>query len=173
MDANDIKPEKRKSRLPLILVCALLLGGGGFGAFKFLGGSNTSAAAPDAVDEHGKPIPNAEGKEGKTVVAGSKGKKRVIIREPAVVNLRLTNANRYLKIRMGFEITNDAVVDELREADSQIGDFINEKLSSYDIPQLDSTAGRNKMKRELLTGINEILKKGVVEKIYFTEFVIQ
>lgn len=175
METNDDKAagKKKKSKLPLIIVGALLLGGGGFGAFKFLGGSNTSAAVADApeapqLDEHGKPIPGAAPKK-----AAVPGKKQVIIRDPSVVNLKKTLGQRYLKIRMGFEFSTPAIEDELKESDAAVSDFINEYLSGCDITQLDSTASRNKLKRELLLGINEILKKGAVEKIYFTEFVVQ
>jgi len=176
METTEEKPAgKKKSKLMMIIIAAVVLGGGGFGAFTFLGGSDTSAAAPAKLDAHGKPIPEAEGKEGekKPVASGDKSKKKVIIREPAVVNLRQSNGTRYLKVRMGFEISDDKVAEEMREMDAQISDYINERLSICDISQMDNTAGRNKMKRELLTGINELLKKGIVEKIYFTEFVIQ
>lgn len=180
MDTNDVKPEgKKKSKLMLIIIAAVVLGGGGFGAFKFLGGSDTSAAASGAVDAHGKPIANSEPVTGesqdgsKPVAPGDKRKRMVVVREPAVVNLRQSNGTRYLKVRMGFEFSDDAVADEMREMDTQISDYINERLSVCDIAQMDNIAGRNKMKRELLTGINELLKKGAVERIYFTEFVIQ
>lgn len=175
MDTKDEKPAgKKKSKLMLIIIGAVVLGGGGFGAFKFLGGSETSAASAVALDAHGKPIPDGNSKDGaKPAAAGDKRKKKVIIREPAVVNLRQSNGTRYLKVRIGLEITDDAVAEEMRELDAQISDHINERLSVCDISQMDNIAGRNKMKRELITGINELLKKGIVEKIYFTEFVIQ
>lgn len=176
MDTKEEKPAgKKKSKLMMIVIAAVVLGGGGFGAMKFLGGSDTSAVAPAKLDAHGKPIPDAEGKEDekKPAATGDKGKKKVVIREPSVVNLRQSNGTRYLKVRLGMEISDEKVAEEMRDMDAQISDYINERLSICDISQMDNIAGRNKMKRELLTGINELLKKGVVEKIYFTEFVIQ
>ena len=190
---------KKKPKLLLILAGGLILGGGGFGAYLFLaGGSSASTAAapddahgktPDAhgkTDEHGKP--DAHGKTDehggghgdkkeapKGLAAGNdkRGKTKVITREPAVVNLRDSKGTRYLKVRIGLEITNDAVAAELQSMDPQLSDFINEKLSTCDITQIDNVAGRNRLRRELLSGINEILQSGVVERIYFTEFVIQ
>lgn len=143
--------------------------------------------ADGKTDAHGKPDAHgkadahgggdAHGKEAapKTLAAGNdkRGKTKVITREPAVVNLRDSKGTRYLKVRIGLEITNDAVAEELKNMDPQLSDFINEKLSTCDITQIDNVAGRNRLRRELLSGINEILQSGVVERIYFTEFVIQ
>jgi flagellar protein FliL len=180
---------KKKPKLLLILAGGLILGGGGFAAYLFLagGGSGAEAAAP----AHGKPDAHGGGhggghgdahgdghgkkEEGKVLAAGSekKGKSKIITREPAVVNLKSSGGTRYLKVRIGLEITSDAVSEEIKNLDPQLSDFISEKLATTDIEQIDNAAGRNRLKRELLNGINEILEAGVVEKIYFTEFLIQ
>jgi len=150
-------------------------------------GKTDAHGKPDAhgkTDAHGKPEAGGDAHGGghgdkkdgpKTLAAGNdkRGKTKVVTREPAVVNLRDSKGTRYLKVRIGLEITNDAVAEELKNMDPQLSDFINEKLSTCDITQIDNVAGRNRLRRELLSGINEILQAGVVERIYFTEFVIQ
>lgn len=111
----------------------------------------------------------------KVVAAGNdkRGRAKVVTREPAVVNLRDSKGTRYLKVRIGLEIADEKVAEELKDLDPQLSDFINETLSTCDISQIDNVAGRNRLRRDLLSGINDILKKGIVERIYFTEFVIQ
>lgn len=181
---------KKKPKLILILAGGLILGGGGFAAYLFLaGGSSAEAAATDAhgkKDAHGKADDghgggdahgDGHGKKdsGKVLAAGNekKGKVRILTREPVVVNLKHSSGTRYLKVRIGLEVASDAVSEEIKELDPQLSDFISEKLATTELEQVDNTAGRNRLKRELLNGINEILSTGVVEKIYFTEFLIQ
>jgi flagellar protein FliL len=180
--------KKKKPKLLLILAGGLILGGGGFAAYLFLAGGSAGAAnagehgKADAGhgeahgDAHGEGKGDGHGENGEKIVAAgsySKGKTMVITREPTIVNLRDSKGTRYLKVRIGLEVSQQVVADEIRELDPQLSDFINEKLSACEIAQIDNTAGRNRLRRELLSGINEILRSGVVEKIYFTEFVIQ
>lgn len=186
---DDKAGGKKKPKLILILAGGLILGGGGFAAYLFLaGGSSAEAAAPAEAhgkkDAHGKADGHGDGHgddghgkkdSGKVLAAGNekKGKTRIITREPTVVNLKGSNGTRYLKVRIGMEVTSDAVSEEIKNLDPQLSDYITEKLSTTDIQQMDNSAGRNRLRRELVNGINEILETGVVEKIYFTEFVIQ
>jgi flagellar protein FliL len=183
---DDKAGGKKKPKLILILAGGLILGGGGFAAYLFLaGGSSAEAAATDAhgkKDAHGKADDAHGGGDGhgkkdpdKVLAAGNekKGKVRILTREPVVVNLKHSGGTRYLKVRIGLEIASDAVSEEIKELDPQLSDFISEKLATTELEQVDNTAGRNRLKRELLNGINEILSTGVVEKIYFTEFLIQ
>ena len=161
----DAKPKKKKSPILLILVGGVVLGGGGLAAYLFLGhrGTATAEEKPAATEEKG----------GDKSAAAKKSKPQIVTLKPIVVNLRNSKGTRYLKVTIGMEAANEAVSNELIRLSPQLSDFLIDKLCSVDISDVDNSAGRNKLKREILAGTNEILESGYVNNVYFTEFVIQ
>ena len=174
-----------KKKLMVMGLAGILLGGGGLGGYMFMKKSPASATAAgdktdekkdehgghgdkkdEGHDEHGK-----ESKKGNSLDTPPKGK--IITLNPIVVNLRDTGGSRYLKVSIGLETNNEDVAKEIKDITIQLSDFLNERLSNVRIQEVDNLAGRNKLKRELMQGTNELLEKGAVTQLYFSEFVIQ
>jgi len=164
----DHKADGKKKGKPIvkILIGGVLLGGIGLGAFMFLSGKSaaTEDHAKPSTDKHAEPTIEAADKKTKT---------QVIKLSPIIVNLRNTKGTRYLKCTIGMETASPAVAEELTRLSPQLSDFLVEKFSTVDISDVDNSAGRTKLKREILTGTNELLESGFINAVYFTEFVIQ
>jgi len=174
-----------KKKFLIMGLAGVLLGGGGLGGYLFMKkGSSTASAGHEKEtpkDEHGKSDHGTKGghddghgsgkKEGSVIDTPNKGK--IVTLSPIVVNLRDTGGSRYLKVSIGMETNNDDVVKEIKDISIQLSDFLNERLSNVRIQEIDNLAGRNKLKRELMQGTNELLEKGAVTQLYFSEFVIQ
>lgn len=155
---------KSKKKLIIILAAGLLLGGGGAGAYFMFFNKPHAAEEEHAEkkDEH-KPEPTAD--------THQRGK--IVILNPIVVNLRGSSGTRYLKVAIALETQNQEAVDELKEITVPLTDFLRERLASSKLEELDNTEGRNRLKREMMQGINDLLSKGFVANLYFSEFVIQ
>jgi flagellar FliL protein len=165
--AEEAKPEStpapktgKKKLLILIAAVGVVLGGGGLGVYKF---AFAKSAEPEQTSKDPKAVPDAP-------------KPKIVLLKPIIVNLRDTRGTRYLKVTIGMEVSSDQVVDGLNEIMVPLSDFLIDRLSSLRIEDLDNTAGRNKLKRELLIGTNDLLSEtgaGAVSRLYFSEFVIQ
>lgn len=157
-------PKKKSKAKLLILVVGIgvVLGGGAFGALSLMGGSGK---------QEEKKAEHAQGEEKKDL--GSEKTKRIVTLKPIIVNVRDTRLTRYLKVSIGLETNSDAVVEEINKTMYPINDFLVDRLSSVRIEELDNAAGRNKLKRELMYGLNELLESGVVTNLYFSEFIVQ
>lgn len=145
------------------------IGGALFGALG-LGGYmmffRGSAHAPPPQEKAAATQPTAAGDE-------KRAKAQVITLRPIVVNLRNSKGTRYLKVTVAMETTSEDAAKEVSTLNPQISDLFVDKLSNVEVTDVDNSAGRNRLKRELLSGINELLEKGSINSIYFTEFVIQ
>ena len=155
---GEAAPKKKRSML-LILAGGLMLGGTGLGIY--LWGGNKSASAED---KHGSV---------KALAADTKAKTQVVTLKPIVVNLRNSKGTRYLKVTIGMEATSESVASELQKLSPQLSDFLIDRFCNVDIADVDNSVGRNKLKREILAGTNELLENGYVNAVYFTEFLIQ
>jgi len=159
-------PKKKKPML-LILAGGLMLGGAGLGGYLFLG--HKTAAADDSHATAGEEKHESE----KKVAADKKAKTQIVTLKPIVVNLRNSKGTRFLKVTIGMETTSEAVASELQKLSPQLSDFLIDKFCNVEITDVDNSVGRNKLKREILAGTNELLENGYVSTVYFTEFVIQ
>lgn len=158
-------PKKKKSLL-LIVAAGVALGGAGTGAYLFLGHKSAAAEEKHAGEE------KHESNEKKTA-ADKKAKTQIVTLKPIVVNLRNSKGTRFLKVTIGMETASEAVAAELQKLSPQLSDFLIDRFCNVEITDVDNSAGRNKLKREILAGTNELLENGYVSTVYFTEFVIQ
>lgn len=164
-DASHGAAPKKKRSMLLIVAGGLMLGAAGIGAYLFLGNKPAAAEDKHATDEkHGSE---------KTAAADKKAKTQVVTLKPIIVNLRNSKGTRYLKVTIGMETASEAVATELQRLSPQLSDFLVDKFCNVEISDVDNSAGRNKLKREILAGTNELLENGYVSTVYFTEFVIQ
>ncbi len=90
-----------------------------------------------------------------------------------IVNVAGSGATRYLRVAIAFEVEDSAVQTEVKDRLTQITDLVIMILASKKMEQLDSVTARDNLKRDILNRVNDVLKRGSVVNVYFTDFVIQ
>lgn len=90
-----------------------------------------------------------------------------------VVNLLSESGSRYLKTSLDLELSIETLTPEMDKKKSIIRDIVIRSLSSKTIEEISTTKGKERLKDEIVSKINEILTDGYVKNIYFTDFIIQ
>lgn len=90
-----------------------------------------------------------------------------------VVNLLSESGSRYLKTSIDFELSIETLVPEMDKKKPVIRDIIIRALSSKTIEDISTTKGKERLKDEIVSKVNEILTDGHVKNAYFTDFIIQ
>jgi len=162
---------KKSGLIKLIIMgvgALLVLGGGGFAAYKFFLAKPDTPPAVEGKAEAGK-----EDKKDKDKKEGEKATPPMGL-EPFVVNLADPGGKRYLKLTVSLEIKDEKLKKELEARMPQIRDSILLLLSSKSFNDISAVAGKIKLRNEVLKIINNTLGgAGQVHALYFGEFVIQ
>lgn len=90
-----------------------------------------------------------------------------------IVNLADRGGKRYLRVTMQFELSTPEVLEEIEKRLPQIRDTILMILPAKQYSQISTTEGKIALREEIMTRLNEYLKTGAINTIYFTEFVVQ
>ena len=93
--------------------------------------------------------------------------------ESFVVNLSDPGGKRYLKTKIELEYTNESLREQLKARMPQIKDSILLILSGKSLEDVQDVDGKIALRNELIIKINQLLYKGKIRNLYFTEFVIQ
>lgn len=93
--------------------------------------------------------------------------------KPFIVNLADESTGRYLKVRFEMELDSEDVVPEIEKRMAQLTDTVIMLLSSKTYPELATYEGKDRMRNEILLRLNSFLTTGSIQKIYFTEFMMQ
>lgn len=116
-------------------------------------------------------------KEGEVAKASEKvehgGMGPVFSLDSFIVNLSDQGGKRYLRITLGLELDEPKSAEEMTKRLPQIRDSILMVLPSRKVDELQTTEGKNSLRTEIISKLNELFGKEIVKKIYFTEFVIQ
>jgi flagellar FliL protein len=78
----------------------------------------------------------------------------------------------YVKVSVNFELSDETDEEEMKQRKPQFRDKIISLLNSKKSADLQSADGRNYLKEEIKTVANTFIKKGKVEGVYFSAFVI-
>ncbi len=193
-------PKAATSKKPMIIVGVLALvlgGGGGFAGASFAGGGAEAPAeggehgeAPAEAAGHGEPPaegghgePPAEGGHGEAAPAhGAEGNAEVKIDPngatvialgtPFTINLRGSGGGRVLRMDVQLEALGkdkDVITGKV----PAIRDTILIATSDYSWSELEGTDGKTRLRDELLARVNGVTTPLAVQKIYFTQFVVQ
>jgi len=91
-----------------------------------------------------------------------------------VVNLADPGGMRFLKVKIVIEFEkNKKFAEELQEKNASIMESILRVLRTKTVNEIRPVEKEDKVKEEIINTINADLKNGKVEKIYFTDFLIQ
>ncbi len=133
------------------------------------GGGGHGAAAP-AAGEHGAPAAGEHGGGGGGEHPASDA--RFFSVGDFTANLAGPASAHYVKVTVNYEISKDADEEELKQRKPQFRDKVISLLNSKQPADLQSSEGRNYLKEEIKTVSNTFLKKGKVEGVYFSAFVV-
>jgi flagellar FliL protein len=93
--------------------------------------------------------------------------------EPFIANLADSNQPRYLKIRISLESKEIKVNEEYEKRLPQLRDMILTLLSSKSYKDISDSEGKNRLREEITSRLNQLLSSFQVKAVYFTEFMIQ
>jgi flagellar protein FliL len=150
-----------KKGLIIAIVGVLVLGGGGFGAWKaFSGKKDDGKAAKEA--EHKEVLPP----------------RYVNLDPPFVVNFEAEAAVRFLQVTIGV-MTRDLHTEELlKQNDPRVRNDMLMILSGQNYAAVSTTVGKEELRKKCLDAIRIIAKEmggdgTKIEALYFTSFVMQ
>lgn len=155
------KPIAKKGKLKLIIIAVLviILGAGAFLGWRmFLKKDGNKAQNKESSSQSDK-----------------KAESATYTLDTFIVNLQSGSGSgkRYLKAGMVLNINNQLHKALLDKNKPQIRDAILIFLSSKTSEEIGSIEGKMALKQSLIMRMNQILGKTVVDKIYFSEFVVQ
>lgn len=159
-EVKEGAPPKKSSLNFIILgVVVLLLGAGGFFGLNLYKKMESE-------------------KPGTAEVKKKKKRKESLIVYPLdsfIVNLldRSGVGRRYLKVEIQLEVDGEERQKMLVVHSPQLRDTILLLLSSQTFSDINSMEGKLELKQALLSRINQVLGGKVVNRLYFTEFVVQ
>lgn len=90
-----------------------------------------------------------------------------------VVNPAGSAGNRYLAVSLAFESKSQSVVEEIKNKRVVVRDAVLALLSEQTVDELSDPSRRDDLKKMLRNETNSLLRNGTVDRLYFTEFVLQ
>ena len=93
--------------------------------------------------------------------------------ETFVLNLADTDQRSYLRVGIDLGINREAKRGEDLAPVAEVRDTILSVLAEAKVNDLMTSAGKAKLKADLLRGLHERVPQIGVEEVYFTEFLIQ
>ena len=168
-NAAEQQAPKKKSKLPLLLSVLVLVAGGGaaawyLGMLPFGGHADRHAEATAAIEDGGE-----HGGHG----AKDKGPGPILALETFIANLADEGGSRYLKATFQVEFLGAVVPPDVNGRLPQIRDLILTLLSSKTFEDVRTAEGKQQLREEIITRMNQVLEKDVVKAVYFTEFIVQ
>lgn len=159
----EVEWESKPSKLPLVLgaLTFLILGGGaGFAGASFGGGGD---------DEDGDDKAGAEG-----AGEAEDGEEKRVVHSLGLftINLRGTGGGRVLRMEVQVEAGAIAVA-AVENEHAKLRDSVITLVSDYSYAEVEGLDGKTRLRDELLTRMNAMLGKNRLERVYFTEFVVQ
>ncbi|AII14864.1 flagellar basal body-associated protein [Campylobacter iguaniorum] len=171
--AEEVKEEKKKGGnvllIAIIAILVFLLFIGGLVAFLMLS-SDEQAATPTATTAApaGQPAPSPKQRSNDFFNVGP-----MYPMEPFLVNLLSESGSRFLKTTLNLELSEETLTPEIDKKKPLIRDIIIRTLSSKTYEDVSTIKGKERLKDEVVTKINETLRDGYIKNVYFTDFIVQ
>lgn len=93
--------------------------------------------------------------------------------EAFVVNITDVGGERYLKLVVQLELSDPSAVAELEQIKPRLRDSILDLLAPKTLKELMELAGKQRLREDIAGRVNNVLTRGKVTRVYFTEFVVQ
>ena len=92
--------------------------------------------------------------------------------ETFLVNVSGSRGRKLVKMNMELEVTNAEVQEEVEKIKPKIRDYIIIIASSKTFNEISTREGKDSLREEIKNQINLFLTKGQINKVYFTEFIL-
>jgi flagellar FliL protein len=125
------------------------------------------ASADDAATEDESDAKAEHGKDG-----GAAGLP-VYTLDNLVLNPAESGGTRFLLLTISFELKNQETHDAMKARDAELRDMILATLGHKTVEQLSDVGARDSLKIELKSAAAKLLKRPLVRRVYFPQFVIQ
>lgn len=89
------------------------------------------------------------------------------------LNLGDVRENHYIKVEISLAFTTKSMQKELDNKNPEVRDTIIRIISTKKAAQIDEPAEIEALKQEIVNKVNDLLEKGRLTNVYFTEFIIQ
>ncbi len=160
MASKDEQPvektsEKGKKSLKLIIIIAVavVIAVGGTVAFFMLSGGGHKKESEVKTENKAVPV--------------------IFPLEPFIVNIYDGQELRYLRVKVEMEVVNEEAKSELTAKQAQMRDTILVLLTTKTMLDIRDQQGKNQLRQEIFNAVSRIVSPGKVQKIYFTDFVVQ
>jgi flagellar FliL protein len=165
--AANTEAKKQKNLKPVILIsAAVVLLGGGAGAYFALRPHADPAAAGDAGGKE-KTAEADNGKEGK--------KPSFVEFEPFTSNLK--DPEKFLQIKLTFLVDGDKAAESLKDIMPVVRSAIVPVLSSQDAAEIMTSEGKEKLGKQIVDATNQSIAdhnlKDKVDAVLITHMIIQ
>ena len=152
----DAKPAGGKTSKAVLALLLLNLGASGFVGFKLV----TAAEASPAHAAPAGPPPNE--------VSGP-----VVPFDPFVVNLDEPGTSRYLKATIQVEVGEGDAEHALDKSKQIVRDAILKYLSGLHVKDTLGSEAKDKIRKDLIAEVENVVGKDKVHRMFFQEFVVQ
>jgi flagellar FliL protein len=125
-------------------------------------------AEKDTAKQHAKAPAKAEAK-----AEAFHGELVAVPMQPLVVNLSGDNGRRYIRLVMQLQVRGEKAKADLEKHLGPVRDRLIFLLSSKAFEDISTVQGKYQLQAEIGRNINEVLEDTLVEKVYFTDFVVQ
>jgi len=166
---EEVVVKKSGGNMVLILIVVLLvvlLVGGGLAAF-FLMGSDEEMA-PQQTMQTTKAKKSSSKRSTDYLTIGP-----MYPMSQFIVNLLSEGGSKYLKVSLDIELDTLELAAEMDLKKSLIRDIVIRSLSSKTFEEVSTMKGKDRLKDEVVSKINDVLADGQVKNIFFTDFVVQ
>jgi flagellar protein FliL len=159
-EATEAAPKGGKKTLVMIAAAVLVLGGGGFGAWKAFGGKHDEKGAAKAKVEEKLPP------------------RYVALDPPFVVNFEAESTVRFLQVTVGIMTRDPAVELMVKENDPRVRNDLLLILGGQTYATVATTEGKEALRTKCLESVRAIIREmggeaTKIEALYFTSFVMQ
>ena len=161
-DQQEIQPKRSFLKFIILGVMVVVLGAGGYVGWNYFKGKKN-----ETIKETQTTKPKANKKKDETKI--------VFPLESFIVNLadKAGLGKRYLKVTLALEVRDEEKKKIVEGYTVELRDTILLLLSSQSFGEISTMEGKLELKQALLSRINHALGGGVVQRLYFTEFVVQ
>ncbi len=169
--AEEIEENQQKSKLPMILgfAATLILGVGiGFGGSMFTGGDSPPASTPEeesssSASSSDNPPEEGEFRDGRGIYPLGL----------FTVNLRGIGGGKVLRMEIDLEL-KASKLDTLEDKKAGLRDRVIKLVSDYHYQDVEGLDGKQRLQDDLLATMNKYMgKKARIERVYFSQFVVQ
>lgn len=106
------------------------------------------------------------------VTAGNEVKYLLPLGEEILINLADTSKQRYLRLNFTIVLDSEETQEEVQKRKAQVRDIVISICRTKNSEELRGKEGNDKLRNEIVTAINDILPKGKVIDIFFTDFIV-